>query len=201
MSSSAPRLRRFAIARWSTRVFGIGACLTSVCAHARTARAHLPVGAAAQYGASTNDGVTWTFPRPVDQAFDSVITVLQAEGYRIDGMFSSIRDLRTTPRVLGGDTVLVVRAQFLAVALPSPRTSIVLTATYSVASRRTRDAPVIPRANTTDSLFGRLLAIAATARRSAARWPIRPITARPHHPDRSERWGRTSTPSRALTVR
>ena len=145
------------------------AFVTSGCAHGRSARSYLPVGAGALYGASTNDGVTWTVARPVEQTVDSLTTILQAEGYRLDEGSSSPADLRTFPRVVGGDTALVVRAQFLTVALPTPGTSVVFTATYSVPSRKIKDAPVIQRANTTDPLYARLLAVAATARRSLPR--------------------------------
>lgn len=169
MSSRTSRSSRSSTRPWSILVLGIGAFLTAGCAHGRSARSYLPVGAGAQYGADTNDGVTWTLPRPVDQAVDSIVTVLQAEGFRIDQASVSTRELRTSPRALGADTTLVVRAQFLAVALPSPGTVIVLTATYNVPSRQIQNAPVIQRANSTNTLYARLLAVAAAARGSAVK--------------------------------
>lgn len=151
---------------WPLLMLVISASLTAGCAHGRSARSYLPVGAGAQYGASTNDGVTWTLARPVDEAVDSVAMVLRAEGYLVADL--STHDVRTEARVVGGDTVLIVRAQFIPVALPAPGTSIVLTATYSVPSRQIRDAPVIQRANTINPLYARLLALANAARRRAA---------------------------------
>lgn len=160
-------VNRPATMRWSTAVLIVSACLTTGCAHGRSARSYLPVGASAQYGANTNDGVTWTVARPVELTVDSLTTILQTAGYQVDERSASTRGLRTMPRVVGGDTALVVRAQFIAVELPAPGTSIVLTATYSIPSRQVRDAPVFQRKDTTDPLYARLLAIAATARRPA----------------------------------
>ncbi len=150
-------------------VIGLGACLFAGCAHGRSARSYLPVGASAQYGAHTNDGVTWMLARPVHEAMDDVGAVLREEGYLIDAESSKEAELRTEPLAVGGDTTLVVRAQFLAVELPAPATSIVLTATYSVPSRQIRNAPVLQRANTTNSLYTRLRAISSRSRRLEGR--------------------------------
>ena len=151
------------VRRGQTLACAIGACLSTACAHGRSARSYLPVGADAQYGANTNDGVTWTVARPIEQTVTSFIAVLQAEGFVVHEP-STASELRTSSRVVGGDTTVVVRTQFLAVALPEPGTSIVVTATYGVPSRKIRDAPVIQRANTTNSLYAYLVAIAAKAR-------------------------------------
>lgn len=150
-------------------VVGLGAWLTTGCAHGRSARSYLPIGASAQYGAQTNDGVSWMLARPVQEAMDDVGAALRAEGFLIDADLSTEAELRTEPRAVGGDTTLVVRAQFLAVELPAPATSIVLTATYNVPSRRIRNAPVLQRANTTNALYARLLAISSRSRRREGR--------------------------------
>ncbi|WP_310571014.1 hypothetical protein [Gemmatimonas sp.] len=107
--------------------------------------------------------------RPVHEAMDDVGAVLREEGYLIDAESSKEAELRTEPLAVGGDTTLVVRAQFLAVELPAPATSIVLTATYSVPSRQIRNAPVLQRANTTNSLYTRLRAISSRSRRLEGR--------------------------------
>lgn len=143
---------------------GLGACLFTACAHGRSARSYLPVGAGAQYGATTNDGVTWTLPYALPRAVDSVRTLLHAAGYAVEDAAPTARRLRTTPRVVGGDTALVVCASFLDLAPAAVGTSIVLTGTYSVPSRQIRDAPVLQRANTTDPLYARLRALAAATR-------------------------------------
>lgn len=169
MLMSVSTVKSRAVTRSSTLVFGLGMSLISGCATGRTARSYLPVGAGAQYGANTDDGVTWTVARPVEQARSHLASVLNEEGYRIDDGSRSASGLRTLPRVTGGDTTLVVHAQFLAVALPEPGTSIVLTATYSVAARQIRNAPVFQRAEAVNPLYAYLLAIRAAAHRSSPR--------------------------------
>ena len=151
-----------------TCVLALGICanVATGCAHRRTARSYFPVGARASYGANTNDGVTWTAARPLAQASETVIAALRAEGFVLDVGSSSTRNILTMPRSPGGDTSLLVRAQLLSIELPEDGTSIVLTATYSVPSRRIHDAAVIQPANTINPLYARLLAVANVSRRT-----------------------------------
>jgi hypothetical protein len=78
----------------------LGACLTTGYAHGRSARSYLPVGAGAQYGANTNDGVTWMLTRPVHDAIEVIGAALPAEGYLIDSESSTEHELRRTRLVV-----------------------------------------------------------------------------------------------------
>ncbi len=141
--------------------------LLGACAHGRTAGSYLPIGATAQYGNRTNDGVTWTLSMTAERAVDTLSASLRTAGYVIASRTDRV--LRTAPQVVAGDTTMVVVVQVLPIEVSEPASSVVLTATYSVRSRQLRDAPVIQRPNTISPLYTRLSALADTLHRPRTR--------------------------------
>lgn len=142
-------------------MFAVGAAtlLSAGCAHSRRPGSYLPVGASSWYGDSTADGVTAIIPVESDAAKAIAESALLRTGYTFQP--SPWRGLRmeTAPRQLGADTTMVVRVQILPVELPEPSSVIVLTGTYSVPSRRLRNAPAIQPPGTSNAPYQQLGAI------------------------------------------
>lgn len=149
----------------------LGAAVTVGCAHGRQPGSYLPVGASAWYSDSTDDGVTLTLPGDAGAAVDAVSRALRATGYEVEQPTRARHGLRTAARRLGSDTTLVISAQVIPLGLPEPSSSLVLTATYSVPSRRLHAAPVLQRSGESNPLYGRLREVADTLRRSLAPAP------------------------------
>ena len=133
----------------------IGIATFTGCAHGRQPGSYLPVGASSWYGDQTDDGVTLLLREDAGAARERVGGALRAVGYEVKQAADSQQALRTSPRQLGGDTTLVVEAQIIPVELPEPAASVVLTATYSVPSRKVRNAPVIQRPGEVSPLYAR----------------------------------------------
>jgi len=149
----------------------LGAAIIGGCAHGRRSCSYLPVGACSRYGDRTEDGVTLMLRLDADAAMERVQGALRATGYDVERPAGKRRVVQTAARALGGDTTFVVTAEVLPVELPEPASSVVLTATYSVPSRRLHEAPVIQRPGETSPLYGRLRTIADTLGRSRAPAP------------------------------
>jgi hypothetical protein len=149
-----------------TLAFVLGTTVVTGCAHGRQPCSYRPVGACAQYGDRTDDGVTLLLRMEVAAAVDAVAAALRATGYHVEHSDSERGTLRTAARRMGGDTTLAITAQVSPVELPEQAASVVLTATYSVASQRLRNVRVIRRPGETSPLYDRLRAVADTLRTS-----------------------------------
>jgi hypothetical protein len=120
--------------------------------------AHLPaVGTqATDSGApQASDGLVISMSLPVDATVDTTLAVLTARGYAVENRRGA-RTLRTRPRVVGGDTSMVITAQVIPVDMPDVSAMVALSATYSVSSLGIRDAQVKHLAGSTDNLWKRL---------------------------------------------
>jgi hypothetical protein len=120
--------------------------------------AHLPaVGQqASESGAPrASDGVVISMHLPVAVVVDTTVGVLQSRGYVVEGRRGE-RTLRTRPRLIGGDTSIVITAQVIPVDMPDVSAMVALSATYSVSSLGIRDAQVQHLAGSTDNLWARL---------------------------------------------
>ena len=150
----------------SSRVLAavLGALLATGCAHGRQPCSYLPVGACAQYGDRTDDGVAVLVQMEKGAAVKAVAAALRASGYDVEDADSERGTLRTAAYPFGGDTTLTIMAQVTPVALPEPAASIVLTATYSVASERLRNVQVVRRPGEASPLYDRLHVVADTLR-------------------------------------
>jgi hypothetical protein len=132
--------------------------LVAVVWMATTGCAHLPaVGQqAADSGAPrASDGVTISMRLTPAAAVDTTVGVLQARGYAVDSRRGA-RTLRTRPRLIGGDTSMVITAQIIPVDMPDVSSIIALSATYSVSSLGVRDAQVQHLTGSSDSMWARL---------------------------------------------
>jgi hypothetical protein len=138
------------------------------CAPGRRPGSYLPVGASAWYGDQTIDGVTVSLRVEPAAASALVTRALRASGYEVGGAADSRRVVRTAARRLGADTSVVITAQVLPYQADPPAVSVVLTGTYSVPSRRVRNAPIIQPPGQTHPLYGELRAVRDTLLRLRA---------------------------------
>jgi hypothetical protein len=92
---------------------------------------------------------------PVAAAVDTTVAVLRARGYSVESRRGATT-LRTRPRLVGGDTSIVITAQVIPVEMPDVSAMIALSATYSVSSLGIRDAQVQHLTGSTDNLWLRL---------------------------------------------
>jgi hypothetical protein len=132
--------------------------LVAVCTFATTGCAHLPaVGQqSADSGASrASDGLVISTSFTVAAAVDTTVGVLRSRGYIVDSRRGA-RTLRTRPRLIGGDTSMIITAQVIPVDMPDVSSMIALSATYSVSSLGVRDAQVQHLAGSSDSMWARL---------------------------------------------
>ena len=153
----------------------IGIVSFTGCAHGRQPGSYLPVGASSWYGDQTADGVTLLLREDAGAARERVGGALRAAGYELKQSADSRRVLRTSPRQLGEDTTLVVEAQIIPVELPEHAASVVLTATYSVPSRKVRNAAVIQRPGEVSPLYARFRPIVDALRGARAPAPSRAL--------------------------
>lgn len=94
-------------------------------------------------------------PLAVATAADTTVTLLESRGYVVASRRGA-RTVRTRPRVVGGDTSIVLTAEVIPVDLPDASSMVALSATYSVSSLGIRDAQVLHVAGSTDALWKRL---------------------------------------------
>jgi hypothetical protein len=117
-----------------------------------------PIGARAQYGGDTNDGVTFVLPFHRSEAVDRVAEALDRAGYVLDSAAVHGGALRTIPFRLQADTMLRVFAQVTSLEPSAVGSSVVLTAVFSTSRRG--DLPVIQKAGQVNPLYARLEALA-----------------------------------------
>lgn len=120
--------------------------------------AHLPaVGQpSADSGAPrASDGLVISMPLSVAAAADTSVNVLRSRGYIVASR-NGARTVRTKPRVVGGDTSIVLTAEVIPVDLPDASSMVALSATYSVSSLGIRDAQVLHVAGSPDTMWMRL---------------------------------------------
>jgi hypothetical protein len=135
--------------------------MIAVISIAATGCAHLPgVGQqSADSGAPrASDGLVISMHLPVAAAVDTTVAVLKARGYVVASQRGA-PTLHTRPRLVGGDTSIVVTAQVISVDMPDVSAMVALSATYSVSSLGIRDAQVQHLAGSTDNLWTLLRAI------------------------------------------
>lgn len=169
---SSVRSPRARYRRGLVTIFLVAAAVhLSGCAHGRQLGSYRPIGASSWYGDSTEDGLAVLLRMSGEDAIQAVERVLRVQGYSPTSASGSPLLVRTDPRSLGADTTLVVTAQVLPVDLPEPGASVVLQATYSVPSRRLRNAPVLQRPGETSPLYEKLKMIARALRESRGRAP------------------------------
>lgn len=160
---SPPLARRALVAAFVL----LAVTLISGCASARRPGSYLPIGASSWYGDSTNDGVVLLIHERSNVAAQLAEEALNSSGYRLDSSQRDPRVLRTLPRTFAGDTSVVVAVEIISVALPEPGASLVLRGTYSVPSRRVRNAPVLERSGASHPLYAHLQDIARAIRARA----------------------------------
>ena len=138
------------------------------CAHGRRPASYLPVGAPAQHGDRTRDGVVLLLRAAEADVRAAVAHGLAVNGYAVASAGPSGRVLETAARALGGDTTLTVRAEVTPEDPSGGGVVVVVTGRYSVPSARIRNARVVQRPGERDALYARLGAVADSARRYAA---------------------------------
>ena len=141
------------------------------CAHGRRPASYLPVGAPAQYGDLTRDGVVLLLAAPEARVAAAVERALAAGGYAVARRTAAGRVLETAARATGGDTTLAVRVEIMPPDPSGGGTVVVFTGRYSVPSARIRDAQVIERPGERNPLYATLAALGAGARRLVATAP------------------------------
>lgn len=141
-------------------VFGLSLAFTTGCAHGGASRATHSTGPAPVH---PSDGITVPVALPLADAVDATIDVLEAIGYEIA---ARRRDgtLRTRPRVVAGDTTLIVTAQLFAVDGPRPHSLVALSASYSVPSGGARNAQVTNAPGAPATLWAQLRRLEAALR-------------------------------------
>lgn len=145
--------------------------LLSACAHGRRPESYLPIGAPAQYGDQTRDGVVLLLDASEPRVQEAAARALTANGFLDVRRGKAGRVLETGARTTGGDTTLTVRIE---ITPPDPSgggTVVVLTGRYSVPSARIRDAHVIERPGERSPLYATLGVVGDSLRRFIAAAP------------------------------
>ncbi len=138
------------------------------CAHGRNPTSYLPVGAGAQFGNRTEDGVVMQLAAPEASVRAALARGMIANGFEVlvDGPEDRVLETRT--RAIGGDTTLVVRADVTPEDADGGGVVVVLSGTYGVPSARVRNARVVQRPGERNTLYARLRAVADSTRSSLA---------------------------------
>jgi hypothetical protein len=152
--------------RHSLLVLAPSICLAlGGCAHGRIPVSYLPVGAPAQYGDRTLDGIVLLFSAPEATVRAGVARALEANGYEILSNHTTSRILETAARAVNADTTLAVRAEIIPEDPSGGGVVVVLSGTYNVPSSRIRNARVVQRPGEQSPLYRRLGVVADTTRR------------------------------------
>ena len=149
-------------------VVGLLSVLATGCAHGGASRAAPSPGPPA---VRVSDGVTVTVALPLAEAVDATIDVLEVAGYAIARREKG--ELRTRPRVVAGDTSLVVTAQLFAVDRPRVHSMVALSARYSVRSGGPRNAQVTNAPSAPATLWAQLRRLEAGLRQLTPAAPVR----------------------------
>lgn len=146
--------------------------LSTACAHGRRPASYLPVGASAQYGDRTADGVTLILAAPESAVHAGLRRALTANGYNVsDGVDPDARVVETAPIRLGGDTSFTARAEIIPEDPAGGGVVVVLSGTFSVPSAGIRSARVVQRPGARNALYGRLRTLGDSTRRIVAAAP------------------------------
>lgn len=145
--------------------------LATGCAHGRRPASHLPIGAPAQYGDSTMDGVVLMLSASEDRARRAIADALRSTGFQAAWENPDARLLETSVREVAADTTMRVRVELTPPEETGGSTVLVFTGRYSVPSRRIRNAWIIQRPGEVNPLYRRLSAIADSTRKFLAASP------------------------------
>ena len=153
------------VQRWCMRSVVVVLCglVSTGCASGRRANSYLPIGARAQYGSDTDDGVTLTLPMEDVDAVGRVIEAFRRAGYALDSTSVRAGSVRTVPFPLQADTTMRISAQVISLEPSAAGSSVVLTAVYST-NRRTNQ-PIVQKAGQVDPLYTRLQVFAKSVQR------------------------------------
>jgi hypothetical protein len=145
--------------------------LLGACAHGRRPASYVPVGAPAQYGDRTADGIVLLLAAPEAVARTAVTRALAANGYALERTAPERSLVESAARRVGGDTSLVVRAQITPEDPSGGGVVVVVSGEYSVPAAGIRRARVVQRRGEQNSLYGHLRLVADSTRRFAAPAP------------------------------
>lgn len=168
---SSPPVRHGLTAMRRVLLILASATLAIGCAHGRRPASYLPVGAAAQYGDSTMDGVVLLLSASEAQARIAISRALLSTGYEATWSSSRARVLETPMQSVARDTTMRVSVELTPPEQAGGHTIVVFTGRYSVPSRRILNAWVIQRPGESDPLYRRLGAIADSTRKFIAASP------------------------------
>jgi hypothetical protein len=128
------------------------------------------VGAPAQYGDRTADGISLILNAPESRVRAALLQAFAANGFAVLPS-SGQRNVESAPRRLGGDTSLVVRAEITPEDPSGGGVVVVVSGDYATSSVRIRRARVIQRPGERSPLYARLGAVADSTRRFAVAVP------------------------------
>lgn len=151
--------------------FAASVLLLAACAHGRRPASYLPVGAPAQYGDRTADGIVLLLAAPETVVRTAITRALAANGYALEPTAPERRLVESAARGVGGDTSLVVRAQITPEDPSGGGVTVVISGEYSVPPAGIRRARVVQRPGELNPLYRRLRQVADTTRRFAAPAP------------------------------
>ena len=148
------------VQKWGVRSALIVFCcfVGTACTSGRRLNSYPLIGARAQYGADTDDGVTVHLPLESADAVGRVIEAFGRAGYTLDSTSVRAGSVRTLPFPLQADTTMRISAQVISLEPSAAGSSVVLTAVYST-SRRT-SLPIFQKAGQVNPLYTRLQAFA-----------------------------------------
>jgi len=151
--------------RWCVRSAAIVFCglVGTACASGRRLNSYPPIGARAQYGSDTDDGVTFSLLLDGVDAVGRVIEAFDRAGYVLDSTSVRAGSFRTVPFPLQADTTMRISAQVISLEPSAAGSSVVLTAVYST-SRRT-NLPIFQKAGQVNPLYTRLQVFAKSVQR------------------------------------
>jgi hypothetical protein len=135
------------------------------CAHGRRPGSYFPVGAPAQYGDRTADGIVLLLSAPESAVRTAVTRALAANGYALEPTARERERVESTARGTGGDTTLVVRADITREDPSGGGVVVVVSGEYSVSASGIRRARVVQRPGEQNPLYGRLRQVADSIRR------------------------------------
>ena len=151
--------------------FAASVLLLAACAPGRRPASYLPVGAPAQYGNRTGDGVVLLLAAPETVVRTAVTRALAANGYTLERPAPERRLVESAARGVGGDTSLVVRAEITPEDRSGGGVVVVVSGEYSAPAAGIRRARVVQRPGERNPLFARLRQVADSTRRFAAPAP------------------------------
>lgn len=144
----------------------ISVLLLTACAHGRRPASYLPVGAPAQYGDRTADGIALLLAAPDTVVFMAVTRALTSNGYGLERVSS--RQLRSAPRAIGGDSSVLAQVDIIPEDRSGGGVVAVVSGEFDLPSAGIRRARVVQRPGERSPLYARLRQVADSVRRFAA---------------------------------